>query len=491
MGGVGQLHRPVTIGTIPDDVLLNIFKSFVNEVYFHHTASEEWRILVHVCRRWRNLAFTSPRHLKLQLNFEPLRKSVKKMLDTWPELLICIRNYSYTSNEATDDIAAALRLNHRVSRIHLEKTSDSAWETFAALMQHPFPALTHLRVSPHRTIKNEISHSFLGGSAPCLQDLHLIRLPFPALPKLLLSSTNLVRLWHNDIPPSGYIPPQAMVTGLSALNRLESLSLGFQTPQSLPDREIQIPPPHTRTLLPALTSLFFQGVPEYIEDLVAQIDAPSLETMVISLFYQEVVEASELAKFVCRADKLSLLDRAGVTFGSDHISVTLSQKSLIGRVDPKTLLLNPTYLRSSALQLSYLVPFCASLWPTLFPFECLHIQVPPHYSWRWQVVVDDPDPRWLNLLHLFNTVAVKDLRLCKSVALPVARALRGLPAERVTEVLPALENVFISEPEPFGPVKEAISEFADARQLSGHPVSIYNWESFILEKKGMDRGVDR
>jgi len=490
MGGVGQLHRPVTIGTVPDDVLLNIFKIFIDEKYFHSAASEEWRILVHVCRRWRNLAFTSPRHLNLQLYFEPLRKSVKKMLDTWPELPIYIRNYSYTSNEAIDDIAAALRLNHRVSRIHLEKISDSAWETFAALMQHPFPALTHLRVLPHHTIKNAISHSFLGGSAPCLQDLHLIQLPFPALPKLLLSSTNLVRLWYNTIPLSGHISPQAMVTSLSALNRLESLSLTFKSPQSLPDWEIQIPPPHTRTLLPALTSLCFHGVPEYIEDLVARIDAPSLESMAITLFYQEVVEASELAKFVCRADKLSLLDRAEVTLGADCISVTLSQELLIGRVDPKTLLLNPAYLESSDWRLSYLAPLCASLLPTLFPFECLHIRVTPHYSWHWQDVVDGPDPQSLNLLHLFNTVTVKDLRLCKSVALPVARALRGLPAERVTEVLPALENVFISEPEPFGPVKEAISEFADARQLSGHPVSIYNWESFILENREMDRGID-
>jgi len=232
------------------------------------------------------------------------------------------------------------------------------------------------------------------------------------------------------------------------------------------------PPLPRHILLPALTYLRFQGVPEYIEDLVAQIDSPSLESMVMTLFYQEVVRVSELTKFVCRADKLSLVDRAEVTFGSDHISVTLLQELLIGRLDPKTLLLEPAYLESSYLRLSYLAPFCASFLPTLFPFECLHILVPPFTT--WQDVIDDPDSQWLNILHPFDTV--KDLRLCKSVALQVARALGGLPAERVTEVLPALEIVSISGLEPFGPVKEAISEFADARQLSGHPVSIYNWE---------------
>jgi hypothetical protein len=103
-------------------------------------------------------------------------------------------------------------------------------------------------------------------------------------------------------------------------------------------------------------------------------------------------------------------------------------------------------------------------------------------------IIDDPDPQWLELLHPFS--AVKDLRLSKSVAPRVAQALGGLPAEQVMEVLPALEIVLISGLNPFGPVKEAISEFADARQLSGHPVSIH-WEGELtIGNKEMDRGVD-
>ena len=44
------------------------------------------------------------------------------------------------------------------------------------------------------------------------------------------------------------------------------------------------------------------------------------------------------------------------------------------------------------------------------------------------------------------------------------------------EVLPTLENVFISSDELLGPVKEVLSEFADARQLAGHPLCIDGWE---------------
>jgi len=393
------------------------------------------------------------------------------MLNTWPELPIFIYNANCQTRGDGDDVAAALRLNHRVSGIRLEKTSDSAWETFVSLMQHPLPGLTHLWVELRVPIKNAISRSFLGGSAPCLQYLILIGIPLPALPELLLSATNLLCLLYEDIPPSGYISPQAMANGLSALTRLQLLSLLFRSPRDLPDREIRVPPPDTRALLPALTDLRFESSSEYVEDLVAQIDAPLLEGVQITLFNQEVLEVSELAKFVRRAGKLSLADQAVVNFKPTSTSVALSQQSLAGIVDPKTLNLNLT-CHQQDLRLSYLARFCASCLPTLSPFESLHIYVSKYHT--WQDVIDDPDPHWLELLCLFNTV--KDLRLSDPITLRVAQALRGLPEERLTEVLPALEVVFISGLEPFGPVKEAISDFADARQLSGHPVSICDWD---------------
>jgi len=78
-------------------------------------------------------------------------------------------------------------------------------------------------------------------------------------------------------------------------------------------------------------------------------------------------------------------------------------------------------------------------------------------------VIDDPDAQWLELLRPFNTM--KHLHLYRAAVSRVAQALGRHPLERVMEVLPALEN--------FGPVKDAMSEFADARQVSGRPVSIY------------------
>jgi hypothetical protein len=330
-------------------------------------------------------------------------------------------------------------------------------------MQKQFPALTHLWLGPNLT--DAIPRSFLGGSAPCLRALVLIGVSFLALPELLLSATNLARLWYDNIPHSGYISPQAMVTGLSTLTRLESLSLTFQSFRDLPDRAIRIPHPHTRTLLPALTNLHFRGVPEYMEDLVAQIDTPSLESMEITLFHQEVLDVSELAKFVHRADRLSSADRAQVSYMSDRISVRLA-KHLIG-VGAKTLELE-FLCHESQCRLSYLVQLCLSCFPAPSPFDCLLIKVQRS---SWQDAIGDLDPQWLELLRLFSSV--KQLRLAKHVAHLLAQTLGALPAERVLGVLPALEIVFMEEPKPFGPVKEAISEFSDMRQLFGHPVYIH------------------
>ena len=387
------------------------------------------------------------------------------MLYIWPELPIFLDGIDGASEDTIDDIAAALRLNHRVSGIRLAFIPRSEWETILPLMQHPFPCLTYLWIQPHYRIDNAITRSFLDGSAPCLRNFSLLGVPFPALPGLLLSATNLVSLQYGIVPCSGYISPQAMVTGLSALTRLESLSLVLQ---SSPDRPIRITPPHTRLLLPALTYLRFYGISEYMEDLVAQIDAPLLGSITIGLFYQEVLEVSELAKFVSRADKLSLADRGEVIFGTGRVSITLSTELLGERVDPKTLILNSQY-SGTHLRLSHLARFCTSCLPNTSPLESLYIFDP--YDDSWHGTIDDADPQWwLELLRPFNNV--KDLYLSRHVAPHVAQALRELPVERVTEVLPALKSVAISWPEP---VEEAMSEFATARQLSGHPVSIRDW----------------
>ena len=77
---------------------------------------------------------------------------------------------------------------------------------------------------------------------------------FPALPVFIFSASNLVELSLRNVPPSGYISPEALVTDVAALLRLEILDVGFTSyPDLIP------PPPITILILPTRQSLSFTG----------------------------------------------------------------------------------------------------------------------------------------------------------------------------------------------------------------------------------------
>src|SRR5713101_3622115 len=121
----------------------------------------------------------------------------------------------------------------------------------------PFPELTDLQLSSYDETLPVVPDSFLGGSAPSLEHVSLSGIPFPGLPKVLLSAAHLVDLRHFNIPHSGYISPEAMVALLSALSSLEVLFLKFESPQSRPDWESRsLRPPNALSSL--LSSISFQ-----------------------------------------------------------------------------------------------------------------------------------------------------------------------------------------------------------------------------------------
>jgi hypothetical protein len=82
--------------------------------------------------------------------------------------------------------------------------------------------------------------------------------------------------------------------------------------------------------------------------------------------------------------------------------------------------------------------------------------------------------RWLELLRLF--IAVKNLYLSENIAPHIMPALQEPVVDGMAEVLPALQNVFLEELEPSGPIREAIEQFVAARQVTSHPF----WDRSIL-----------
>jgi hypothetical protein len=158
---------------------------------------------------------------------------MREMLDVWPALPIIIKVHNREMWDM-DHIIATLEHNDHVYELDLTDTLGSQLHKILAAMQQPFPALTRLCLRDGDETTPVQPDSFLGGSAPRLQSLILGGIPFPGLPNLLLSATRLVTLELQNIPLSGYISTEALVTALSVLTCLESLDITFESSPSSP-----------------------------------------------------------------------------------------------------------------------------------------------------------------------------------------------------------------------------------------------------------------
>jgi hypothetical protein len=360
-----------------------------------------------------------------------------------------------------NNIIAALKQHDRVSRINIQNIPNALFSIFAA-MKKPFLSLTELKISSGFGVVPIVPDSFLGGSTPQLRTLQLDGIPFPALGKLLLSTSSLIDLDLRKIPHSGYVSPQAIVAGLSSSMGLKKLALEFQSPPSRDDRASWHPPPSTRIVLPALNRLVFGGDSQYLEAIVSRIDAPLLDNLDTMFFDQPTFDTSLLLHLISRTGAFTAFHRAHVDFHPSSVNVTLFQQK--GMLDSETLKLGiscPYYrLLSAAAQL------CNSLIP---PFPTLE-QLTINRDGTWIRQDDAEASQWLEILQPFNRV--KDLVLSKRSVRLVAPALQGLAGERVAETLPVLQNISLVGPQPSGAVKQALEKFITARQLSGYPVAM-------------------
>jgi hypothetical protein len=251
--------RMSTIDDLPENVLLDIFDFY----RMTHTSPKSpcitwaWHVLVHICRKWRQVVFTSPRRLGLRVCCTPVTP-VRKMLDIWPPSLpITIHNktknpFSPPDPDEDDNMIAALERRDRVCAIDLffilSFSRCQLLERVMAAMQEPFPLLTHLCLTlPHlhsagsiysgstEEMARTLPAKFMGGSAPCLQRLKLHGInPFPALPNLVLSPETLSIIVLCHIPSSGYVSPRVMVAILSTLTSLERPFIQFKSPSPPP-----------------------------------------------------------------------------------------------------------------------------------------------------------------------------------------------------------------------------------------------------------------
>ena len=426
--------RQVTINMLPGEALLEIFSFFL----YGNENIDGWHPLVHVCRNWRNIVFGSPRRLNLRLHCTA-KTPVKEMLDIWPPFPIIIKG-SDCPSPSIDNIVAALARSDRICGVMFGHTSVSLWEIVLTAMQVPFPELRSLHFESKDKTVPIVPDSFLGGSAPRLRSLSLDGILHPGLSKLLLSATDLVDLSLSNIPHSGYIAPHTMATCLSTSTRLKSLFLNFQSPRSLPDSGSRFTHPTRRIVLPALTELRFTGVSEYLEDLVARIDAPQLHVLDIKFFLQLIFDTPQLTQFIDRTPQLKTRGAARVVFSDSGASVSLP-RTLDNRGPGVELGIS---CQQIDWQVSSLAQFCDSCIPqalisTVENLSIVERRISPHHGED-----DIENNQWEELFLPFTTV--RNLYLSKKFAPRVMLALQELVGDRTTGVLPALQYLYLEVP---------------------------------------------
>ena len=443
-----------TIDGLPDEVLLAIFDFYMDKDSFKRKEVEAWQSLVHVCRRWRSVVFGSPRRLNLRLVCQP-EMPARDTLDVWPPLPLVVWD-CVSEEEHVESIVAVLERTDRVCQINLGLIYGiSPWEVVSAPMQKTLPELTDLVLYSYCPSETVLPNSFLGGSAPRLRRLRLDGILFPGLPKLLLSAPHLVEIRLYNISYFGHFSHDELITALSTSTNLRLLSLEFLSPRSRIDLASRCPP-STRSLLPHLNTLQYEGVNEFLDYLVARTDAPCLKNLVIN-FDEGILDASHFAQFICRTPAFEALEKAHVPLDGAGVMFT-SETPGHGELQVKF------SCRKLGRQFLSLKRFCTSSLP-LSALEDLYIceDIYPRPAWAG----DTEDILWPELLHPFTSV--KNLYLSEDIVPRIPPALQELVA---AEVLPMVQNIYLGGLQPRRPIPEGIEKFIAARQLSGQPITV-------------------
>ena len=328
-------------------------------------------------------------------------------------------------------------------------------------MQKPFPMLTLLNITSRDGSIPAVPAKFLQGSAPRLQEVYLHGIPYPTLPTLLRSASELVSLRLYRIPGTGYISPGEMVGCLGALPRLKDLIIEFQLATPCPNP--MLPAPVTRTVLPALTSFQFRGASEYLEDFISRIDGPQLDWIFTDYLNQLVdFQVTQLSRFIDRSIglKLTPFKHAYVTVFGDKITFTTSPHPNYARWES---LSATTVISCEGIdwQVSHMAQVLSNFSITLS--NVVHLKL----EGGSETLEGTDDVEWLHLLHQFSTVQTLDVS--KKLAEHVALTLEDIAEELDADLLPSLELIYLD-----GHPESSVEKFVAARQLSGRPVTVIN-----------------
>ena len=249
-------------------------------------------------------------------------------LDHLPPLPLSV-DYDFPITEQDElGIHHALQLRDRVWYIHLRDLPPLIFRKCLAHMDAHFPILTYLALwfTTDKITSLALPKAF---TAPNLLHLTLPGIGQPKRLRLLTSTVSLVTLELWIIQASSYFRPRLLVARLSSLPQLEDLSIQFSIPIPRPSAEmVLLGEQRTPVTLRNLKSLEFRGVSAYLESFVAQIRAPLLKQLEITLLKQIVfsLPLPHLSHFINITGTEGLkFSTADILFRHNEVVVTTSQ----------------------------------------------------------------------------------------------------------------------------------------------------------------------
>jgi hypothetical protein len=254
------------------------------------------------------------------------------------------------------------------------------------------------------------------------------------------------------------------------LTKLDHLDLlfNYRTPHSYP----QPPSPDTCTVLPALTKFSFQGVCQYLEILLAQVDAPLLEQFKATYFDQLEFNFPRAIRFIGCYRGRPMPKYLRLTFClARMVMIAFSRHDKGGmKFDDHSFCLEWKILRKEFYgQVFSVVDVCSQIVPVCSTVERLDIMYDD--SIFGEQLADVGPTVFLDLFRSLTSVTT----LALSIMLEpfIGAALAAVPEELVAEVFPTLEKIFVLGQSPMGPgIGLGMELFVAARQHVGRPVVV-------------------
>ena len=452
-----------TIHRLNDDILLDIFNWYRLENAYLWNSGLRWFKLSHVNRRWRHLIYQSTSHLGMHIGCEN-GSPIVDTLDHIPPLPLFV-NYGSSKDRRGKtippgqdelEICHALRLHDRIRHVKLTLPFSISQKVLVLLDKH-FPILEHLSLSlaAKNSIPLALPKAFI---APNLRHLALAGIGLTKRLRLLTSTVSLVTLNLYKIETSSCIRPRLLVARLQSLTQLKELSIDFSIPIPRPSTERDLlGEKGAPVILPSLTNFQFKGVGAYLDCLIAQIRAPLLEHLGITLFNQIVFALPHLSRFINISEGFKP-HVARANFFRDGVSVTTAFHG-------SRWLDRPFQIRVKCKQLDWqidcAVQICNELLQALSSVEEFRIECP--HDFQIPTALQDgaiDGTTWHELLRSF--ASVKELHIYRGLTEEVSRALQVDDVGSDLGFLPNLQSI--------NALDNLFTSFTDTRQVVGRPV---------------------